>query len=42
MRWNIEAMTPISVHVGVPASLREIELGQVPSAWVAVLVRRGE
>ena len=39
---HVEAMIPISTHLGIPASEREIKLGEVPAAWVAVLVHPGD
>jgi DNA-binding transcriptional MerR regulator len=39
---HIEALIPITEPVGVPASEREIAVGEVPGAWVAVLVHPGD
>jgi DNA-binding transcriptional MerR regulator len=38
---HVEAIVPVSVQVGVPASEREIKLREVPAAWVALLVHAG-
>jgi DNA-binding transcriptional MerR regulator len=39
---HVEAMIPIAHQVGIPASERGIKLGEVPGAWVAVLVHPGD
>jgi effector-binding domain-containing protein len=38
----VEAVVPIPAPLGVPASERDIVVGEVPGSWVAVLVHPGD